>query len=392
MIGSTSFQDNRNENAQSWCVSSVIPRKSNVICRYTITSAKYVIESKITLQLQARTGQGHSECSNCAANGQDCRIRASKRGKQRASTVHENEGRQNFDQLHQHGEEASASSTFPDFSFGRTTASTPQPLNHSSRNADNLNVPKAVQFASTESVHETTTQNRTLMASTSPGEGVCFTQSGDVDTGFLHVYGPENQLDAELQGLEPTVLPKKHNLSGPEQQELLQSFAETYWAYCYTWCPVLDRENLNEGMQNSPLLANAVALAASHVQPPLLEHEGPASYYSTAKAIFYNEEEADTLVCLKALSLFYWWAPRPPSTAQRNSSWWWNSMIIRIAQQMNFHREPPEGDPLRDRLCLSSRRKIWWTVFVSKYQRYSKSVAKSNNILGPRATHSFVPK
>lgn len=341
--------------------------------------------------MQSRTSQGHSECSNCAANGQDCRIRASKRGKQRTSTAPENEGWHSLNQPRQNDDETLVSSTFPDFSLGAAAASISQLSNQSPQSTNNLTLPKAVHLAPNESARQGTAP-RTSIASTSPGEGTSYTQSGDVDTGFLHVYGPENQLDAELQGLEPTILPKQHNLSAPGQQELLQSFTETYWDYCYTWCPVLDRETLNEEMINSPLLANAVALAASHVRPPLLEHEGSASYYSTAKAIFYNEEEVDTLVSLKALSLFYWWAPRPPSTAQRNSSWWWNSMIIRIAQQMNFHREPPEGNPLRDRLRLSLRRKIWWTVFVSRYQCRSRAVAKSINTPGSRAAHSFMPK
>lgn len=214
-----------------------------------------------------------------------------------------------------------------------------------------------------QTTHEAS-QPRLPQVSTSPGEGAGRSHSGDLDTGFLQVYGPENQLDAEQQELEARLEPK-HSFSEPRQQELLQSFAETYWEYCYPWCPVLDRTTLDAEMIRSPLLANAIALAASHIQPPLVPHDGPASYYNKAKAIFYNDEEADCLTALKALTLFYWWAPRPPSTAHRNSSWWWTSLIIRIAQQMNIHREPPEGHPLRGRLDLSLRRRIWWTVFVS---------------------------
>jgi hypothetical protein len=201
-------------------------------------------------------------------------------------------------------------------------------------------------------------------ANTSPREGAVHSHAGDVDTGFLQVYGPEDQDHAEQQELAATLEPK-FSLSEPLHEELLQSFAETYWEYCYTWCPVLDREALDHEMTSSPLLANSVALAASHIRPPLMPHEGPASYYSKAKGLFYNDEEPDTLTTLKALTLFYWWAPRPPSMAHRHSSWWWSSIIIRIAQQMNIHREPAENNPLRERLRLSLRRRIWWTVFVS---------------------------
>jgi hypothetical protein len=206
-------------------------------------------------------------------------------------------------------------------SFGRVANNGSAAVNQSLQDVGNASLTKTVHFNPAGKTYPESGHTRASISGSSPGEGISYSQSGDVDTGFLHVYGPENQLDAELQELEPTLAPN-HNLSSPEQQELMQSFAETYWEYCYTWCPVLDRETLNEDMMNSPLLANALALAASHVQPPLLEHEGPASYYRTAKTIFYNEEEPDTLASLRALSLFYWWAPRPPSTAQRNSSWW----------------------------------------------------------------------
>jgi hypothetical protein len=189
--------------------------------------------------------------------------------------------------------------------------------------------------------------------------------SGDLDTGFLQIYGPENQFYAEQQELVAALEPKP-TAPDPRQQELQQSFAETYWEYCYAWCPVLDRQTLAQEMVDSPLLANAVALAASHIQPPLVPHEGPARYYSKAQSIFYRDEEPDNLTALKAVALFYWWAPDPPTTAHRHASWWWTSTIIRTAQQMNIHREPPAGHPSRERLDLGVRRRLWWTVFVSQ--------------------------
>ncbi|MBE3112498.1 MAG: fungal specific transcription factor domain-containing protein, partial [Acidobacteria bacterium] len=200
-------------------------------------------------------------------------------------------------------------------------------------------------------------------SSASPGEAAGRSLSGDVDTGFLQIYGPENQLDAEQQEHEAT-LESRRRLSHPQQQELLQSFAETYWEHCYAWCPVLDRETLAADLGRSPLLANALALAASHIRPPLVPHEGPATYYERARRMFYDDEEAGGLAMLQALALFYWWAPRPPSTVHRHSSWWWTSVIIRHAQQMNFHREPGGGHPLAGRLDMSLRRRIWWTAFV----------------------------
>lgn len=223
-----------------------------------------------------------------------------------------------------------------------------------------------VQYPTYEHSHEILPPPlQAVDSDTSPKEGLghSHTHTGDVDTGFLQIYGPENQATAEQQELA-AILEPSLNHSKPFHDELLPIFIETYFEYCYVWCPVLDRDTVDQELSCSPLLANAVALAASHIRPPLTPHEGPATYYNRAKAIFYFDEESDSLTALKALTLFYWWAPRPPSTAHRHSSWWWTSITIRIPQQMNIHREPIEGNPLRERLNLSLRRRIWWTVFV----------------------------
>lgn len=203
------------------------------------------------------------------------------------------------------------------------------------------------------------------MSGTSPTEGVGRSHYGDVDTGFLQIYGPENKLDAEQQDIVAT-LEAGFQISDPKNQRLQQSFLETYFEFCYPWCPVLDSDTISEDMKRSPMLANAVALAASHIQPPLIPYEGPAVYYEKARRMFYDDEEPDALTALRSIALFYWWAPRPPSTVHRHSSWWWTSVIIRHAQQMNIHREPSGGHPLRHQINISLRRRVWWTAFVSR--------------------------
>ncbi|KAF5260504.1 hypothetical protein FOXYS1_8837 [Fusarium oxysporum] len=205
--------------------------------------------------------------------------------------------------------------------------------------------------------------NHPTKSSTSPTEGAGRSHAGDVDTGFLQIYGPENQLEAEQQELVAN-LELRNPASDPRQQELQQSFSETYFEYCYPWCPVLDHDTLDSELARSPMLANALALAASHIQPPLIPHQGPAAYYDKARMMFYMDEEPDILTSLKAVSLFYWWAPRSPSTAHRHASWWWTSVIIRHAQQMNIHREPKQGSVASSALHLSLRRRLWWTVFA----------------------------
>ncbi|KAL1955026.1 hypothetical protein VTO42DRAFT_317 [Malbranchea cinnamomea] len=184
-----------------------------------------------------------------------------------------------------------------------------------------------------------------------------------VDTGFSHVYGPERQVDARNQELRNAERPLEHSMVLPEPG-LQQSFAETYFEYCYTWCPVLDRQRLPIELAHSPLLVNAVALVGSHINPPMLPHDGPATYYERARNKFYNDEEPDVMISLKAISLFYWWSPRPPSILHRHSSWWWTSVVIRHCQQLGIHREPAPHHPLRHSIDLSLRKKIWWTAFA----------------------------
>lgn len=201
-------------------------------------------------------------------------------------------------------------------------------------------------------------------------------QKGDIDTGFLQVWGRENEVDAQKQASEASARQNQVKVPSPQQplrthhstsqeKQLLESFVETYWEYCYAWCPVLDRATVGEEMERSPLLTNALATAASHLQPPLIAHRGPAEYYKTARTIFYDDQEPNALTTLKSLALFYWWAPRSPTVVHRHSSWWWTSVLIRHAQQMNLHREPAPNSPMRTHLSLSLRRRIWWTAFVS---------------------------
>lgn len=187
--------------------------------------------------------------------------------------------------------------------------------------------------------------------------------TGDVDTGFIQIYALEHRREAESHALV-SILEQK-TISEPLQLDLQQSFIETYFEYCYPFCPILCRETLENELTRSPLLANALAAAGSNIQPPLIPHEGSAAYYKTARTLFYNDEEADGMTSLKAIALFYWWAPIGTTIVHRHSSWWWTSVLIRHAQQMNFHRESSLDPYRRDNLDFSLRRRIWWTAFVS---------------------------
>lgn len=182
------------------------------------------------------------------------------------------------------------------------------------------------------------------------------------ETGFVDVYGPETRLDADGQVQHRRQSPEILDVPPPELQQV---FEETYFDFCYTWCPVLDRDTLADELTQSPLLANALALAGSHVQPPMILCAGPAAFYERVKQMFYGDKEEDLVMCLKAIALIYWWSPRAPSRVHRDSSWWWTTVAIRHAQHGGFHREPKPGKPSRSNINPGLRRRIWWTLFVS---------------------------
>lgn len=176
-----------------------------------------------------------------------------------------------------------------------------------------------------------------------------------------HVFLPELQTNArDQERLLAQRLPVIPSLPDPGLQ---QTFAETYFEYCYTWCPVLDRDTLSDELTMSPLLVDALAVVGSHIKPPMIPHDGPATYYDRARSRFYDDEEPDVMISLKAISLFYWWSPRPPTILHRHSSWWWTSVVIRHCQQLGVHREPGANHPIRQQINLSLRRRIWWTAF-----------------------------
>ncbi|KAF9889916.1 hypothetical protein FE257_006788 [Aspergillus nanangensis] len=181
------------------------------------------------------------------------------------------------------------------------------------------------------------------------------------EPGYGVVYGSEIRQDADGQRTHTDMFPELVDLPPPELQ---QGFEETFFEYCYTWCPVIDRDTIHADMDKSPLVVNALSLAASHVCPPVIKHADPAMYYDRVKQLFYGDKEPNLLMCLKSIALVYWWSPRPPSRVHRDSSWWWTTVAIRHAQHGGFHREPKPGQMVRSPVSPGLRRRLWWTFFA----------------------------
>ncbi|KAH7357501.1 fungal-specific transcription factor domain-containing protein [Pyrenochaeta sp. MPI-SDFR-AT-0127] len=356
------------ENWQHYSTTTAKRKRADLVC-FTCHA------KKIKCDLQQQKNNGHDTCKNCFTVGKECHIRPSKRERRRKRSAEDGTVAR-FEQ-----DADAIASSVDALMVGNATyqectpsqimqepivSASPRRSHHSSFSLQNPQPGNVRANVSTQSIFQAPSNSNdspiaqreriiTGIAETTP------TQNGDVDTGFLQVYAQENQFDAENQAL---VAQLEHRYCSDLRPDLEQIFTDTYFEFCYPWCPVLDRSTLASDIARSPLLANSLALASSHIQPPLLPHDGPEVYYKRARTIFYDDEESDEIMALQALCLFYWWAPQSPSRVHRHSSWWWTSVIIRHAQQMNIHREPSANDPSRERLKLGLRRRIWWTAFA----------------------------
>ncbi|KAL4945773.1 hypothetical protein BDV06DRAFT_219017 [Aspergillus oleicola] len=335
------------------------PKRKRAELACTICHSK-----KIRCDLQTRTGQGLNNCTNCETGGKDCRMRPSRRITRRNRIG--------------------------------SLLTPPDSRGSSARKAHRSHLPQAQEVASVpRNVDKDTATDtegqwlwnfdhvpslpETITAQPDPtnepdncSPSTCRTDDTEARGLSSRYYDPEIQADARSQ--EQRLLaeqpPEVRLLPSPDLQ---QSFVETYVEYCLPWCPVLDRDHLDiNQLARSPLLVNALAMAGSHIQPPVMPHDGPAAYYERARTLFYNDADPDVVRSLQAISLFYWWSPRPPSILHRHSSWWWTSVVIRHCQQLGVHQQPSFGPgpassqhnhPANHRSHLI-RRRIWWTAFA----------------------------
>lgn len=289
---------------------------------------------KIKCDLKACKNDGKEICSHCLSSGRACHIRPSKREKRRKANqdAYRTESVQGDDMSNGVDALLAADATFQALTEANLQTGPPPDIiqnNHiSPMSMHSIRIRDFQSLSSPQNSFQTfpnQTANRRLtnasQTETTP------TQTNDVDSGFLQVYGPEHQFEADNQAF---VAQLEHRYSSVLRADLEQIFTETYFTYSYPWCPVLDRQTLSSDVARSPLLANALALASSHIQPPLLPHDGPEVYYKRARTIFYDDEEADEMTTLKALCLFYWWAPQAPSRVNRHSSWYVLATLTRV--------------------------------------------------------------
>ncbi|KAL2849901.1 fungal-specific transcription factor domain-containing protein [Aspergillus pseudoustus] len=340
------------------------PKRKRAELACTICHSK-----KIRCDLQVRTGQGLNNCTNCDSAGKECRMRPSKRITRRTrgpltppessgsgSTTRQTQAQPAQSQSVEEGAKETTDESIalrdPEWIWNFDN---PNPLPETGH--PNLNPPPVDLVGDNPSCSPAT----------------CRTDDTETRRDLSSRYY-ELEIQADARNQEQRLLtqrqPDVRLLPSPDLQ---QSFIETYLEYCSPWCPVLDRDQLNiDDLSQSPLLVNALAIVGSHIQPPVIPHDGPAAYYERARNLFYNDAEPDVVRSLQAVSLFYWWSPRPPSILHRHSSWWWTSCVVRHCQQLGVHQQPSLGPgpassqhnhPANHRSHLI-RRRIWWTAFA----------------------------
>ncbi|EER41499.1 conserved hypothetical protein [Histoplasma capsulatum var. duboisii H88] len=334
-------------------------------------------EKKIKCDLQVNNSECESpRCSRCEIAGYECRIRPSKRGAgNRASVRHSS--LDDFDTV----------DSLPIVSLPNDPTSKSTPSNHSqvhvktepsvhcvvtddrmatestSHFSGGIGRPAISYPSSPEGIRQPTSQFPSARTASLPvkthDSGQAQNALYSSGSGLLQILDNSaamGQLNSSQPVLQPVDLPP------PALQE---SFMDTYFQFCYTWCPILDNSTLfpEQEESSSVLLNQALALLGSRIQPSVLQQVPPIVYYNRAKALFLGNHESNPITCMKALLLFYWWGSAPNSPSL-DTVWWWTGVAIRLAQQIGLHREPTPGQVMRPNESPGLRRRLWWTLFA----------------------------
>lgn len=199
------------------------------------------------------------------------------------------------------------------------------------------------------------------------------------ESGFMPIFDQACRDDSSSHMISTSV---NHEQSVPALPVLLhKSFAETYIEYCYTWCPVLDREGLldEEVFSHSLLLQNALALLGSTVNPPVHPHQSPRVYYGHFRRLFHGNHEHNPLVRIISIIMIYWWSAGPPNQISMESQYHYISLAVRLSQEIGLHKEAT-SQVFRPGETRELRRRVWWTLFV----RIATTIpcAKAESLIG----------
>ncbi|KAH8695549.1 hypothetical protein BGW36DRAFT_418249 [Talaromyces proteolyticus] len=325
---------------------------------------------KIRCDLQSKRNDGQESCTNCASAGKDCRTRPSRRNKTRR--IDENPQSHPPTPPTDNTENSRGLLLFESNAFQNGI-----PFNcqvSDTRENELSPTDRQERGSFEEEPHSETTipvlttspsqrynNHQPIMQNTAAESWIASTRPPEI-----RAFSPD--IFQEPRSGKTTNTPEQlhsfQNSVGVSHADLRQSYIETYFEYCYAWCPVLDRTTILDELIKSPLLDDALAIGGSHLRSPLVPHPGPAAYYDRARRKFYEDEEEDLVKSLKGVLLFYWWAPRPPLMVHKHSSWWWTAVVIKHAQQAGFHHQPVVDSLKTNDINRCFKRRIWWTAFA----------------------------
>lgn len=202
------------------------------------------------------------------------------------------------------------------------------------------------------------TDARSVIVESSESEGV---SSYLGDSGYITMFVRGNTSRSSESSVPSRLQEPATPLPIAVRDYHLQVFDE----YCFTFCPILDKNILEDhAFSQSLLLEKALTLVSHRIQPSLLDGDNAAILYNQSKDLFYKSSEPSPTASLISIMLFYWWSTCSPSMLSTNGTWYWTGIAIRQAQEMGLHRLPRTDHYLSHGDTLALRRRIWWTLFV----------------------------
>ena len=136
------------------------------------------------------------------------------------------------------------------------------------------------------------------------------------ETGFLHMFSNDSG------ALEPNHHSQHNNASSSITitPSLMEMYINTYFDYCYTFCPVVDWHHLEgeNSLLESQLFRHSVAAVGSWIQPPLVQHDA-RGHYRHAKSLFYRNADCNPSRQIKSIMLFWWLSTVPPNQVSMDS-------------------------------------------------------------------------
>lgn len=188
------------------------------------------------------------------------------------------------------------------------------------------------------------------------------------ESGYMSIFTHDVADDEDILRRQDQHVDKHPTRLPPVLQE---SYVDTYFEYCYTWCPILDRDNMQTcpEFSLSTLLREALGILGSQLKPPLIKHPPPDVHFRHFRRLFYDNHETQPLVRICAVMLLYWWSAGPPNVVSIDTNWWWMGAAIRLAQEIGLNRERSVDYAMRPGETDGLRRRIWWTLFVCAHSQ-----------------------